>query len=87
LTQRYEDAIEFASHAAEENSEFPDIYAVLAAANGQLHRVDAARAALDQLLRRMPALTTKDERLNRPFGCMEHRKQFLEGLRKAGMPK
>jgi Flp pilus assembly protein TadD len=87
LTRRYEEAIEFASHAAEANPEFPDIYAVLAAANGQSGRVDGARAALNQLLRRMPALTTNDKRLNRPFGCMEHREQFLEGLRKAGMPK
>ena len=87
LTQRYEEAIEFASHAAEANPEFPDIYAVLAVVNGQLGRVDAARAALDQLLRRMPALTTNDKRLNRPFGCTEHREQFLGGLRKAGMPK
>ena len=86
LTQRYEEAVEFASHAAEANPEFPDIYAVLAAANGQLRRVDAARTALDQLLRRMPALTTNDERLKRPFGRPEHRELFLEGLRKAGMP-
>jgi len=87
LTQRYQEAIEFAGDAAEANPEFPDIYAVLAAANGQLGRVDPARAAVDQLLRRMPALTTNDERLNRPFGCTEHREQFLEGLRKAGMPR
>ena len=86
LTRRYAEAIQFASHAAEANPDFPDIYAVLAAANGQLDQVDAARDALDQLLRRMPALTTNDERLTRPFGCIEQREQFLEGLRKAGMP-
>ena len=87
LARRYEEAIQFASHAAESNPEFPDIYAVLAAANGQLDQVDAARDALDQLLRRMPALSTNDERLNRPFGCIEQREQFIEGLRKAGIPK
>lgn len=86
LTQRYEEAIEFASLAAEANPEFPDIYAVLAAANGQLARVDAAQAALDQLSRRMPALTTNDERLSRPLEHPEHRESFLAGLRKAGMP-
>jgi hypothetical protein len=59
---------------------------VLAAANGQMGRVDAAQAALDQLSRRMPGLTTNDERLNRPFARLEHRETFLEGLRKAGMP-
>src|SRR5207244_4556719 len=56
LTRRYEQAIEFAGLAAEANAEFPDIYFVLAAANGQLDRLDAAHAALDQLSRRMPAL-------------------------------
>ncbi len=86
LTQRYEEAVEFAGLAAEANPEFPDIYAVLAAANGQLGRVDAAQAALDQLSRRMPGLTTSDERLNRPLEHAEHRASFLQGLRKAGMP-
>jgi TolB-like protein/Flp pilus assembly protein TadD len=86
LTQRYEEAVGFATLAAEANPEFPDIYAVLAAANGQLARVDAAHAALDQLSRRMPALTTNDERLSRPLERPEHRESFLEGLRKAGMP-
>jgi adenylate cyclase len=85
LTQRYEEAVEFAGRAAEANPEFPDIYSVLAAANGQLGRIDAARAALDQLLLRVPALTTSDERLNRPFASKEHRALFLEGLSKAGM--
>ena len=85
-TERYDDAIEFATLAAEANSEFPDIYAVLAAANGQLGRAAGARAALDQLLQRMPALTASDPRLDRPFARVADRERFLEGLRKAGMP-
>jgi adenylate cyclase len=84
--ERYEEAIEFRTRAADANPEFPDIYAVLAAANGQLGRAEAARAALDQLLRRMPALTAGDERLDRPFARTADRERFLEGLRKAGMP-
>lgn len=84
--ERYEEAVEFATQACEANSEFPDIYAVLAAANGQLRRAAAARAALDELLRRMPGLTASDERVNRPFARAADRDRFLEGLRKAGMP-
>ncbi len=84
--ERYEEAIKFAIEAAEANPEFPDIYAVLAAANGQLGRVSAARVALDELSRRMPNLTASDERLNRPFARAVNRESFLEGLRKAGMP-
>jgi adenylate cyclase len=84
--ERYEEAIEFAKQAAEANPEFPDIYAVLAAANGQLGRAEAAHAGLDQLVRRMPGLTASDERLDRPFARVADRERFLEGLRKAGMP-
>ncbi len=83
---RYEEAVEFATRAAEANPEFPDTYAFLAAANGQLGRAAAARAALDQLLRRMPSLTASDPRLDRPFARAVDRERFLEGLRKAGMP-
>jgi adenylate cyclase len=84
--EHYEEAIEFATQAAEVNPEFPDIYAVLAAANGQLGKADAARAALDQLLRRMPALTVSDRRLDRPLARAADRERFLDGLRKAGLP-
>jgi ABC-type Fe3+ transport system substrate-binding protein len=85
LSERYQEAVEFATEAAGANPEFPDIYAVLAAAHGHLGNA-AARAALDELLRRMPGLTTGDERLGRPFGSPAQREIFLEGLRLAGMP-
>ena len=68
--ERYEEAIEFATQAAEANPEFPDIYAVLASANGHLGRAVAAREALDQLLRRMPGLTASDGRLDRPVRAL-----------------
>jgi adenylate cyclase len=82
----YEEAVEFSAHAADANPEFPDIYAVLASANGQLGRAGAACVALDQLLQRMPGLTASDPRLERPFARAADRERFLEGLRKAGMP-
>ena len=84
--EHYEEAIEFAIRAAEAHPEFPDIYAVRAAAEGQLGRVDAGRSTLDELLRRMPGLTASDPRLDRPFGRAADRERFLEGLRKAGLP-
>ena len=84
--ERYEEAVEFAEQAREANPEFPDIYAVLASANGQLGRAAEAASALHELLRRMPGLTASDERLNRPFARAADRDRFLEGLRKAGMP-
>ena len=84
--ERYEEAVEYATQAAEANPEFPDIYAVLASANGHLGSAGAARAALDQLLKRMSGLTASDPRLDRPFARAADRERFLEGLRKAGMP-
>ena len=84
--ERYEEAIAFTEQAREANPEFPDIYAVLASAHGHFGNTAAARAALDQLLQRMPGLTASDERLNRPFARSADRERFLEGLRKAGLP-
>jgi adenylate cyclase len=84
--ERYEEAAEYATQATEANPEFPDIYAVLASADGHLSRAGPARAALDQLQQRMPSLTASDGRLDRPFARAADRDRFLEGLRKAGMP-
>jgi adenylate cyclase len=86
LAGRDEEAVDYVTQAAEANPEFPDIYAVQASANGHLGRAADARAALDQLLRRMPSLTASDPRLDRPFARAVDRERFLEGLRKAGMP-
>lgn len=86
LAERYEEAVEFTEHARDANPEFPDIYAVLAAAHGHLGHAAAARAALDQLVVRMPGLTASDERLVRPFVRQADRERFLEGLRRAGLP-
>jgi adenylate cyclase len=86
LAGRYEEAVKFATRAAEANPEFPDIYAVLAAAHGHLGWAADAHTTLDQLLQRMPALTASDHRLDRPFARAIDRERFLEGLRKAGMP-
>ena len=83
LAERYEEAVEFTQLAREANPAFPDIYAVLASAYGHLGSITASRAALDQLLHRMPGLTANDERLVRPFARVADRERFLEGLRKA----
>jgi adenylate cyclase len=83
LAGRYEEAVEFTELARKANRVFPDIYAVLASAYGHLGSNTASRAALDQLLYRMPGVTPSDERLVRPFARAADRERFLEGLRKA----
>jgi TolB-like protein len=84
--QRYDEAVDFAELALESNSEFCDVYAVLACANGYLERTEPARAALGQLLDRMPGLSLSDERLVRPFVRAADQDRFIDGLRKAGLP-
>jgi adenylate cyclase len=87
LSERYQEAVEFTTEAVEANPEFPDVHAVLAAAHGHLGNIPAASRALAGFLRRSPALTATDERLNRPFGTAAQRECFLEGLLKAGLPE
>ena len=87
LAGRDEESVEYVTQARKANPEFPDIYAVLASANGHLGRAEPARAALDQLSRRMPGLTASDPRLERPFARAADRERFLEGLRNAGLPE
>jgi len=86
LSEHDQEAIEFTSEAVAANAEFPDNYAVLAAAHGHLGNSAEARAALNEFMRRSPVLTATDERLNRPFGTPAQRERFLEGLRLAGLP-
>jgi hypothetical protein len=46
-----------------------------------------ARAGLDGFVRLLPGLTLGDPRLIRPFRRPKDRERFLDGLRKAGLPK
>jgi len=85
--EQYQEAVEFCKQAIDDNPEFTDNYSVLAACFGHLGHVDAARAALEQLLRRLPGLTTHDERLTRPFKRAVDKERFVEGLIKAGLPE
>lgn len=86
LSECYREALEFVTEGREANAEFPDVYAVLASAHGHLGNADAAGAAANELLQRLPELTTSDQHLNRPFGTPAQMERFLEGLRKAGLP-
>jgi adenylate cyclase len=85
LSERHREAVEFATEAAEANREFPDVYAVLAAAHGNLGNVAEASAALAEFLRRSPVESAADRRLDRPFGSAAQRGLFLDGLCKAGL--
>jgi TolB-like protein/cytochrome c-type biogenesis protein CcmH/NrfG len=81
----YDQAIEAARQAIDDNPEFVDAYMVLAAAFGLAHRLPDARTALEGLLSRMPGLTLTDERLQRPFKNGVDQQRVIAGLRLAGL--
>ena len=82
----YELAIAAARNAIDCNAEFPDGHVVRAAASGLAGHLDEARLALAELVRRMPGLTVRDGRLNRPFKKAADQERLLTGLRAAGLP-
>jgi TolB-like protein/Flp pilus assembly protein TadD len=85
--ERFPQAASAARLAIEWNPEFVDSHAILAAACAHDGRADEARAALDECVRRMPRLSVRDPRLLRPFRRAADQQRFLDGLRKAGLPK
>jgi adenylate cyclase len=84
--ERFEAAAESARMAIDWNPAFVDAYAILAAARAHEGRMEEARAALQEVMRRMPGLTTGDQRLVRPFRKPGDQARLVEGLRKAGLP-
>jgi len=80
-------SMDCAKQAIEFNPYFPDSHGVLAASAAHLGRMTEARAGLDGFVRLLPGLTLGDPRLIRPFRRPKDRERFLDGLRKAGLPK
>src|SRR5207244_5077710 len=56
-SEHYQEAVEFTTEAVEANPEFPDVYAVLAAAHGHLGNAAAAGGAPATFVLRTPAAT------------------------------
>jgi adenylate cyclase len=78
---RYEEAIAYAERSLRAKSDQPGAYRLLAASCGHLGRNEEARAALDELLRLAPDLSTEQLRVFLPPAIVE---RYVEGLRKAG---
>jgi adenylate cyclase len=85
--ERFAEAAESARMAIDWNPAFVDAHAILAAARAHEGRMEDARAALQEVMRQMPGLTTGDHRLIRPFRKPADQARFVEGLRKAGLPE
>jgi adenylate cyclase len=87
LSREYEAAIEAASRGIRSNPDFPSTYRWLAAALGQLGRLEAAKAALEKAIAVAPASFDAFVRRRVPWHRPEDHAHMLAGLRKAGLPE
>ncbi len=90
LTGEEERAIEEAQKGIDANRKHGNNYAVMAAANANLGRLDMAKAALKELLRVQPGITVsrylRRVAADDPVAIKTY-ERMTEGLRKAGLPE
>jgi hypothetical protein len=84
--ERFEAAADSARRAVDWNPAFADAHGVLAAASAYLGRMADARASLD-ILAGLVRGSLSDQLAARPFRRSADRARYMEGLRKAGLPK
>ena len=82
----YQQSADWAKMATSVMPGFPGAWRYLAASLGHLERLDEASAANRQLLRILPHDNLKIVRAHLPSIKNERMEQFIEGLRKAGLP-
>jgi DNA-binding SARP family transcriptional activator/TolB-like protein len=82
----YEKAVTVGRRAVRANPAFTNGYKPLLAALGHLGRVEEAQKFLRELLRQEPGFSIQSFAARYPFGRDEDRKQYVDGLRKAGVP-
>jgi len=83
-SRRYEAAIDAAHEAIRSYPDFPNPYRWLAAALGQLGRIEEAKEALEKAIAIAPAAFDMYVRDRVPWMRPEDHAHMLEGLRKAG---
>jgi adenylate cyclase len=84
LGREYEAAVEVAKQVAREYPDYPHSYRWLAAALGQLHRLDEAKKVLKKAIAIAPAAFEMFVRDGVPWMRPKDHSHMLEGLRKAG---
>ena len=84
---RYEEAVEMGHKSIAAGDDFLPGHRVLAAALGQLERLDEARLAGEQVLRLVPDTTLTGTKNQFPLRRESDLERFLDGLRKAGIPE
>ena len=84
LSREYVAAVETAKQAIRSYPDFANPYRWLAAALGQLGRIEEAKEALEKAIALSPALWERNVRNRVPWVRPEDHAHMLEGLRKAG---
>jgi TolB-like protein/Flp pilus assembly protein TadD len=83
----YETAIHWAKNSVQENPDWPSGHRILAASYGHLNRESEARTAVAEVLRLIPDQTIRNLADQSPFADAQVHKNWIEGMRKAGMPE
>ena len=84
LCRDYSAAVDAAKRAIRSYPDFPHPYRWLAAALGQLGRIDEAKEALEKAIALAPAAFDMYVRRRVPWMRVEDYARMIEGLRKAG---
>jgi adenylate cyclase len=84
---KYKAAVDTANRAIRSYPNYPNTYRWLAAALGQLGRIEEAKQALEKAIAIAPASFDMYVRERAPWRPPEDHAHMLEGLRKAGLPE
>jgi adenylate cyclase len=87
LMGRYEEAISAFEKVLESNPHFPGAHLLLAAAYGQLGRVEDAEWEAAEVLTLLPQFSIADEQQTAQYKEPTDLERYIEGLRKAGLPE
>jgi TolB-like protein/DNA-binding winged helix-turn-helix (wHTH) protein len=82
---RYQEAIDSLREAEERNYSYIPNHLWMAATYGQMEDISEAEWEVEQVRTLEPDLSVKDWVASRPYKYPLHRKQLVEGLRKAGL--
>jgi adenylate cyclase len=85
--REYETAVQVAKQAIRSNPDYPLTYRWLAAALGQVGRMEEAKEALAKAIAMAPASFDMFARQRVPWHRPQDHAHMLEGLRKAGLPE
>jgi adenylate cyclase len=87
FSREYAAAVDAAKRAIRSYPEYPNTYRWLAAALGQLGRIEEAKVALEKAIAIAPPAFNMYLRRRPPWIRPDDHAHMLEGLRKAGLPK